>query len=341
MKARCLALAALTLGLFSFTANAAGTGGEIEYFSDLQLPARELSVPAANPAAPVPLETLPGKDLTAQFDLAWAANRAPSGKELAELRKCKVLLVRGFMTGGYVKPIIILGKKVEVGGYFRDQMRALEELGVEFTLVDVDSVMPPAHNAKKVAAEIAASAKPVILISHSDGGMYVLQALVENKKLLPQVRAFIPLQAPFLGSPVADYVKRHAPLLASMTKLLSHFGGTVDSLNSLGTVERDQYQRDNTAAIREIISGVKVISVAACKDEEKDRLDTLLELPRDLLLGMGLASDGLVPVQSAILPGSDYVKLAGVDHIVSVMRTDSILKFDRSRLTKTLLLMTL
>ena len=66
---------------------------------------------------------------------------------------------------------------------------------------------------------------------------------------------------------------------------------------------------------------------------------TKLLLPRDYMLRRGMDNDGLVPVESAVLPGSDYIKLRGVDHMVPVMDVDAVLKFDRRRFTKTLLLM--
>jgi hypothetical protein len=142
-----------------------------------------------------------------------------------------------------------------------------------------------------------------------------------------------------MGSPVADYVKENSVLMGFMSRLLRHFGGTVDSLFSLGSSERSRFQDSKQEAIREVIAGVKIISFASWKAEEKHKMDTMLELPRDFMLKSGIANDGLVPVESAILPGSDYVTIFGIDHIVSVMNNDSVLKCDRARLTKTLLLM--
>lgn len=252
-----------------------------------------------------------------------------------------MLLVRGFLTGAYVQPINIFGKKIWTGPYFNDQIKLLKEMGVEFKVVDVDSTMPPAHNAEIAAKDIRDSDKPVIIISHSDGGMYVLQALTVHKDLLPRVRGFISLQAPFGGTPVAEYIKGHKYLSEAMAKLLGHFGGTIDSLLNLTPGERAMFQQSNRGPIREIISGVNMISFASWKEDEPNKLDTLLELPRDYMLKQGLANDGLVPVESAVLPGSDYIKLPGVDHMVTVMSEDTVLKFDRCRFTKTLLLMIL
>jgi pimeloyl-ACP methyl ester carboxylesterase len=289
------------------------------------------------PAA-VPAPDRVGADLTAQFFSAWRAPGQGLGeKELTELRKCKVLLVRGFMTGGYVDPIQIFGRPVTIGRYFNDQKEELARLGVEFAMADIDSVMPPAHNAAKVAKEIQASEKPVIIISHSDGGMYALQALVENPALAAKVRGFISLQAPFAGSPVADYVRGNKLLSSAMAKTLGHFGGTMEALESLTPARRGSFRNANRGAIGGIVAKVNVISFASWKEEKHSRFDTLLEISRDFMLERGIQNDGLVPVDSAILPGSDFIKVEGIDHIVPVMSADMVMKFDRKIFTRTLL----
>lgn len=295
-------------------------------------------VEAPAPSAPARA----GRDLTADFNSAWNAVDQKLGEgEKTELRKCKVLLVRGFMTGGYVEPFSLFGRKVWVGRYFNDQMKVLKELGVEYSMVDIDSVMTPTHNAAKVAAEIRGSERPVIIISHSDGGMYALQALIENPALAPKVRGFISLQTPFLGSPVADYVLRNKALAAVMSKTLGYFGGSLESLASLSQPERAAFLGRNSGNIRRIVSSVKIISFATLKPDLPGKIDTLLGIPRDAMLESGIDNDGLVPTHSAILPGSDFVRLSGLDHIAPVMAEDMFVKFDRARLTKTLLLMIL
>lgn len=319
-----------------FSAAAQDTGAAAQ----LGLAADRLPAVAEAPAPSAPARA--GRDLTADFNSVWNAVDQKLGEgEKAELRKCKVLLVRGFMTGGYVEPFSLFGKKVWIGKYFNDQMKVLKELGVEYSMVDIDSVMTPSHNAAKVAAGIRGSEKPVIIISHSDGGMYALQALTENPALAPRVRGFISLQTPFLGSPVADYVLRNKTLAAAMSRTLGYFGGSLESLASLSQSERAAFQDRNTGGIRGIVSSVKVLSFATLKPDVPGKIDTLLGIPRDAMLKSGIENDGLVPTDSAILPGSDFIRLSGLDHIAPVMAEDMFVKFDRARMTKTLLLMIL
>ena len=297
-------------------------------------------LPAEISAEAVPAPDRVGTDLTADYlRIRNTPGQGLGEKEVTELRKCKVLLVRGFLTGGYVEPVEILGKKIWIGRYFNDQQEELKALGVEFAMADIDSVMSPEHNAGKVAKEIRSSEKPVILISHSDGGMYALQALVEDPALAGKVRGFISLQTPFRGSPVADYVRGNKIFSSAMSRILRHFGGNIESLESLTPAKREGYQAANRGAIGGVLSGLNMISFASWKAEKHGKFDTLLELPRDYMLKLGLESDGLVPVDSAILPGSDYIKLEGVDHTVPVMSADMVLKFDRRAFTRALLSM--
>ena len=296
----------------------------------------DAAVPAASAPAPAPARA--GSDVTADFTRALrAADQGLGEAEKAELRKCKVLLVRGFLTGAYVAPFEVFGRKINIGRYFSDQMEALRELGVEYSMADIDSVMSPGHNAAKLALEIRNSEKPVIIISHSDGGMYALQALVENPGLAGRVRGFIPLQAPFRGTPVADLIGGNRVLSAAMSKILGHFGGTMEALESLRPGERGGYQEANKGSVSDLVSRMNIISFASWKAEKHSRFDTLLEIPRDLMLERGLDNDGLVPVDSAILPGADYIKVEGVDHVVTVMSSDAIMKFDRRAFTRALL----
>ncbi|HAH32611.1 MAG TPA: hypothetical protein DCL44_09900 [Elusimicrobia bacterium] len=334
----------LVLTVFSLNAYCTGPDMATESFKELEQAGQIAALQGDSAASgTIPVAIKParvGRDLTEEFRLTWDTIDLKLGEsEKTELRKYKVLFVRGFLTGGYVQPISLFGKKVWTGPYFNDQISLLKELGVEFKMVDIDSTMPPAHNAKKTAKDIRDSDKPVIIISHSDGGMYVLQALTDNQDLLPNVRGFISLQTPFGGTPIAEYIKDNKYLSAAMAKILAHFGGTVDSLLNLTPEERNRLQESSRGTVREVVSKVNMISFASWKDNEPNKIDTLLELPRDYMLKQGLANDGLVPLESAILPGSDYIKLPGVDHMVPVMAADKMLKFDRRRFTKTLLLM--
>ncbi|HOX22434.1 MAG TPA: hypothetical protein PLL10_03140, partial [Elusimicrobiales bacterium] len=151
-----------------------------------------------------------GTDITAQYAKAWEQASSPADEsELENLRRFKVLLVPGFLgnVSGNGTPLVHLNiPGMKVNTMFADQQRWLAENGVETELVPVDTEASPAANAKVIAGAIRASQKRVILLARSKGGIDSLYALVRYPDLSGNVAAFISVETPYLGSPVADAV---------------------------------------------------------------------------------------------------------------------------------------
>jgi pimeloyl-ACP methyl ester carboxylesterase len=344
VKLRHAAPAVIILGLFSAAAYCAGTGSEKDFAGDLSRSGQQ----AAAPLPALAIDAVPspyageknGRDLTGDFKLAWEADDSRMGaNEIAELRKYKVILVPGFLSNTTTRPVSIFGMKVELGKYFGDQMLALRGLGIDYELAAIESEETPAFNAVIIAKEIEASPKPVILMGHSKGGLDIFETLIRRKDLRSKVKGIVTIQTPYFGSPIADSIL-HNKILAELSRqLLKAMGGSINSLRSLDTRQRDSYYRGNLAEINEIVRAIPVITMGTWKDEVKHKMDTVLEPLRDEMLEMGMKNDGQVPIASAILPGTDNIKIQGMDHFVTVMKTGNVLRYDRVRLTRTLLLM--
>ena len=190
-----------------------------------------------------------------------------------------------------------------------------------------------------ISAAVEASPLPVIIIGHSKGGLDTLEALITNRALLKKVRGVVTIQTPFSGTPVADYMSSQNVLRKVAIKLLYKLGGTEEVMKQLGTAERKSYLLARRGEIAEIIAAVPVISLGTWKDKSVNG-DTRLKLLRDAMLRRGLRNDGLVPLDSALLPGADHIKLGGLSHTVTVTPSKRI-PFDRIKFTKALLLMIL
>jgi hypothetical protein len=132
---------------------------------------------------------------------------------------------------------------------------------------------------------------------------------------------------------VADYVIKNRGLDTLMTRFLLRMGGSIDSMVNLTTADRKAYMAANAAAISSIIKTVPIISVATWIDPDGDKPDTKLKPLRNAMLKLGLKNDGLVPVDRAILPGTDYIKIPGLDHGATIKQTKNI-AFDRARFAK-------
>ncbi len=266
-----------------------------------------------------------GVDLTPAYLDAYRRDCAFGAAHAALLRRHKVLLVSGYF--GDVDP-----------AYFADQLRWLGSLGVEREKVPVKSRQSVAVNAPIVAAAIRSSAKPVLLITHSKGSVDALEALRADPSLREKVKGWISLQGAFLGSPVADMLLDGSvldPVLAIV--ILEFLGGTRVSAQELTTRASRAYAREHAAAIGALLREVPTVALASALDRAQGgRAKTRLEIPHALMSRQGIRSDGLVPIDAAVLPGMDFVRIAGLDHIAPVM--PAMESLDRVRMTKALLL---
>lgn len=261
-------------------------------------------------------------DLTRTYSEAQHNNCSFGTAHVDLLRKHKILLVPGYFSD--IDP-----------SYFSDQLQWLASLSVEREKVAVESRQSVAVNAPIIAAAIRTAKLPVILITHSKGSVDALEAMRTEPALHTKVKGWVSLQGAFHGSPVADMLldeQRFNPLLAAL--ILGLLGGTKESAHGLTTGAARAYLKTHAAAISALVRTVPAVAFASALDgaEAKSRL----ELPRQMMWRAGIRNDGLIPLDAAVLPGMDFVKITGVDHIAPVMRAE--LPFDRVRMTKALLL---
>jgi hypothetical protein len=318
-------LIALAAGPAAAQATFTGFGGET------------LTAPPAPVApAPEPREADAGRDATAEYLQAAAAGPDRS----LELRRYKVLLVPGLFSN-------VDKSKLPVAGIFfssatkpryEEHMAVLRDLGVEYERLALQTESSVKTNGAEIAAAVRASAKPVIILASSKAGLDVLDGLISDSGLAGKVRGVVMLQAPFRGTPVADRLIDDADESSFLGRILESLGGSIDCMADLTTERTSAYLRRNAAAIARLTSDVPVISVATWVDKKPRGVqDTGLKPLRNYLLKKGYRNDGLVPYESAILPGSDYVLLPDADHGATAQPTR--LDFDRKAMTRAVISM--
>ncbi|MFA6435201.1 MAG: hypothetical protein WCW52_10945 [Elusimicrobiales bacterium] len=328
------------------------------------------------PDAPVPSVKNPraaGRNVTAEYYSVSSAV-AVEGAELGGFDRerflgYRILVVPGFMTDTVVDPGLRymngrisapgaslrarsvksrvaadkLVKSVMAFAYFEEQVNWLRANGLDAGIAHIESESGIARNAALIAVEIERSPKPVIILGHSKGGLDSLEALIGRPDLRGKVRGFISIQSPYYGTPIADYVLlgRHslAPVSAAILTLM---GGSLRSVQDMSVRHRRDYQYKNAAEIARITSAIPTISFGAWKDEEKGVRDTWLKPTRDIMLkwngGRGIKNDGLVPVDSEMLPGADQIEVEGLDHLAPVINVGRP-EMNRVNFIKTLLTM--
>jgi len=248
----------------------------------------------------------------------------------ARLRGGRVIFVGGLLRRLAEALARMVGQPIGIGGYFDAQRAALEAQGIATVELDVASEGPIAANAAEIARAIAASPGPVTLVTHSKGSLDALAALIGDPSLAAPPRgvaAWISLQAPFYGSPLADLNARD-PLVRELTGYLLRqgFGGSPEALLELRVSEREPYQRANAPAIGEL---VRVVPTVCYGSYLIDEMRTLFRITWLICKFEGQPlNDGLVGVPSAHLPDALQVTEAGVDHAMAVIKVPGTGSFD-------------
>lgn len=253
-----------------------------------------------------------------------------------DLKGVRVILVEGVM-GNYVDTV---GKwfmrLFNQYDYFEDQKRWLKSVNADFKQIKVETEDGSEKIATTITKELLKSDKPVLLLTHSKGGMDALVALVRHPALANKIVGWIFIQTPFLGSPVADYLEKTDPWKTIAHLVLTLLGGSGESLRDLTTDRRVPWYENNKAAIEKLRQDIPILTFGSWKDDDPNKKDSVFEFSRNLMVKyMGVDSDGLVPWKSAILPNGYYVTVEGLDHASTVVN-NKFIRLDKKRFTNAL-----
>ncbi|MFA6582943.1 MAG: hypothetical protein WCS77_01485 [Elusimicrobiaceae bacterium] len=196
--------------------------------------------------------------------------------------------------------------------YFADQINWAKSNGIDTLRVAIQSENSTAQNSRTVASAVRKSSKPVIMITHSKGGLDTLDMLIKYPDLRPKIKGWIAMQAPFFGSPVADRVYAN-PALNPMTHImLEILGGNMGSLNSLRVAVRTRYMSKNAASISSATADISVLCVVYWVKKTS---------AFSMLSSKDYKSDGVVPVESQKLPDKPFIEIEGADHLTAIRST--------------------
>jgi triacylglycerol esterase/lipase EstA (alpha/beta hydrolase family) len=152
---------------------------------------------------------------------------------------------------------------IEPGGFisFYTQMSYLDSQGIRYQSLSAvsksfDTAESVEHNAAAILAFLRSRDKQIIIVSHSKGGLDTLDALLDAPELWGDtVIAWVALQAPFHGSPVAD-----STFSTVNDFLLDAVGGNGQSVDDLKTATRAGYMDANKRRIADLTARIPTIS---------------------------------------------------------------------------------
>jgi hypothetical protein len=186
------------------------------------------------------------------------------------------------------------------------------DIGAEVSVVRLATAAAVADNAQRIAEVLCQDERPAVVIAHSKGGLETLTALM-NRRAAQRCAAFIAIQSPVLGSPVADFLVAAAPLHATVKGSLRLLrAGSGAGLHDLTTAVRQSWMERHRDQIAGLVENIPMVCCATAVSKSTIGPDRrYLALARWIeRQGFG-PNDGMVPVSSALLPGARHWVLGG------------------------------
>ena len=244
-------------------------------------------------------------------DVGWLARQGPPAIDVTprflELYARGAALPREF-------PILFVGgiftKRYPL--YLARNRRRLRELGLSAREVPIDTEGTVIANAA-VIRDAVLQAGPCVLVGQSKGPLDIHAALALHPLIVPKVRAFVSLQAPFAGTPLATDAEASPLLRRAVYGIVGGLlRGSPRAYFEMGYAERRAF-----LALHSPTPLVPTLAVAA----RTERAGWPLERTRRYLLeNYGAPNDGFVPAIDEEIPGARVVRLQGMDHASLALR---------------------
>jgi hypothetical protein len=251
------------------------------------------------------------------------------------IRASRLLFVPAVLSG-----IALKASRLRLIEYLTHQVRQLRDEGFDADVAQIDTGATVERNADRLAEIIVAHHRPTWVITHSKGGLDFLHTLVAHGEAVRFIDGWISFQAPFLGSPVADVAMGSMRARKISGAALKMLGAEMAAIEDLCTDRRMRYMDEHATRIAQLAGEMAIMCVAT---RTAPSLTIMPDLPTGRWLdGLGLKNDGLVPVNSAILPGARHATLDGLSHgQVATRHLLSRRRFEQIDLLKALFAVTL
>lgn len=254
------------------------------------------------------------------------------------IRASRILFVPAVLSG-----IALKASRLRLVEYLTHQVRQLRDEGFDADIAQIDTGASVEHNGARLAEIIVAHHRPTWVVTHSKGGLDFLHMLVGHPEARRFIDGWISFQAPFMGSPIADAASGSTRARKISGAALKVLGADMAAIEDLCTDRRTRYMDEHAARIARLADEMTIICVATVSGSSRLKPSLAPDWPTGRWMdGLGLKNDGLVPVNSAVLPGARHVMLESLGHgEVATRHILSNRKFEQVDLLKALFAVTL
>jgi hypothetical protein len=221
-----------------------------------------------------------------------------------------------------------------LGTYFIDQMEYLDHKKIEYSIMPVHTEENISKNAAIIKKSVENQSN-LIAFCHSKGGIDLLEALIKYPELRGKFHKIIFMQCPFFGTPLANIaLTNQASSLLTRLLIGGLLGGDIHAISELTQLKRQTYMSEHRKEIDQILRDIDILCIGSSKQPEPGRFDSILKIPRDLMRFLfSSPNDGMVPTESALIPGAKKFIFNDLDHASAVIRLTPQ-NFDRKKFSQ-------
>ncbi len=250
--------------------------------------------------------------LTARFhEIHEQVRKGTANDFLEQSGGYRYLFVKGFMGN-------------HISNYMEDQVSQLKQLNLNAAFIEIATEGDAEGNLAKIAADVRASDKPVILIGHSRGGMLIHDWYrLADPEMKEKVARLVLIQATVGGSPAADYVLDNWFLKSAAWLLgwLPSWGNVLETVRELSTAQRQQALARLPPLTANDLAKMYVL-YTSFDPIKNTRYHTNMKIPWGFFEGRAdEPRDGLVGVNEAKISGAHNIYLQDLDHEDTVIQT--------------------
>lgn len=279
-------------------------------------------------------------DLSADFLQIYNEQKDLTLAEQQRLKEYDVYFIPGILAETLIDsdPDSSIDVTIFTKDYFGTQLTFLnEKYNIPAKRIKTSSydVTITRHNIREAVMAAKAKGRKVILISHSLGGLALIEEVILNPEIQNHIGGIVFLQSPFYGTPVADIVQKFPYVIEKIIKfILPYVNISDETIQFVGIEARENFMKQNQEAIRNFIKKVPSYTFAGFANGHKSIFTPLIDIMEfgcikgykdrcftdKYFQGPYDKSDGLIPLKSTHLDNADFVTLEKADHGEIILR---------------------
>lgn len=297
-----------------------------------------------------------GADLSLEYKALYESKEGFSQEELKTLKSLRIVLVPGILSETFISQDhrSHLNLSVLTSDYFGAQKHYFNK---KYNL-DIVRINSSSNSLDKIKTNINSilkssinDKKKVLFITHSLGGIALMDYLVSSQSTYNNIFGNIFLQSPFRGTPIANIYKENRLFLKTFLKpILPFLNGSEAIANHLDPLLRIPYMQKNHYEIQKFVKEIPSLTIAAVANDSLSLFKPAIDIIKygcirvfnrfcgtsKLYFGQLDKSDGMVPLNSTFIENTDYVVLRNVDHGETVVNVP-FQNINRSKMTESLI----